>query len=237
MPCLVTPFRSRRSLPVLVLCLLTTVSTGLGSCAQRSDRPHDVVGIPGGSDAGTESVPGPADPIARDAPGLHNLVAFHDGVISGSVPEGPDGFDSLQGLGVRTIVSVDGAVPDVAAARLRGMRYIHLPIGYDGFDETRRAELTRAVLDGLSNGAVYIHCHHGQHRGPAAALTALLNLGTIDQVEASAWLDRCGVAYRGLRNAVQNAEPAHPEDIQSAPPLQEVAETKSLSRLMAEVDG
>lgn len=213
MPCLVTPFRSRRPLPVLVLCLLTTVSTGLGSCAQRSDRPHDVVGIPGGSDAGTGTVPGPADPIARDAPGLHNLVAFHDGVISGSVPEGPEGFDSLQGLGVRTIVSVDGAVPDVAAARLRGMRYIHLPIGYDGFDETRRAELTRAVLDGLSNGAVYIHCHHGVHRSAGAAAAVAVGAGWstpkvgIERMRVSGTSPR----YAGLFTCVERSTRLDPD--------------------------
>ena len=50
------------------------------------------------------SAPATADPAARDLPGLHNVVAFHDGFWSGSVPEGDAGFASLKALGVRTII-------------------------------------------------------------------------------------------------------------------------------------
>src|SRR5262245_171423 len=45
----------------------------------------------------------------RDYSGLHNVVAFHDGFYSGSVPEGDAGFDTITAMGVRTIISVDGA--------------------------------------------------------------------------------------------------------------------------------
>lgn len=40
---------------------------------------------------------------------------------------------------------------------------IHLPIGYNGFDENRRLELVRATRDAIQEGPVYIHCHHGKH--------------------------------------------------------------------------
>ena len=55
-----------------------------------------------------------ADQKPRDYPGLHNVVAYHDGYYSGSVPEGAEGFDALAGMGIKTIISVDGAEPDVA---------------------------------------------------------------------------------------------------------------------------
>ncbi len=73
----------------------------------------------------------------------------------------------LAKLGVKTIVSVDGIAPNVEAAKKYGMRYVHVPIGYDGIDESAQALLTRVATD--IKGTIYIHCHHGKHRGPAAA--------------------------------------------------------------------
>ena len=75
------------------------------------------------------------DSAPKNFPGLSNVVAFHDGFYSGSAPAGDAGFDSLSSLGIKTILSVDGAMPDVELADKYGMRYVHLPIGYDGFDD------------------------------------------------------------------------------------------------------
>ena len=44
------------------------------------------------------AMPAPASTMPADYPGLHNLVAFHDGLISGSAPEGDVGLDSLAKL-------------------------------------------------------------------------------------------------------------------------------------------
>ena len=123
------------------------------------------------------TLPTMSDQSPRDYPGIHNAVAFHDGFISGSVPEGEAGFETLAAMGVKTIISVDGAVPDVDMARARGLRYIHLPIGYNGFDEQRRLELARATRDAMNDGAVYIHCHHGKHRSAGAAAVVIASLG------------------------------------------------------------
>lgn len=146
---------------------------------------------------------------ATDFPGVHNAVAFGDGLISGGVPEGDAGFDTLARLGVGTIISVDGAVPDVARAERRGMRYVHLPIGYNGFDEPRRLQIIRATRDGLERGTVYIHCHHGKHRGAAAAAAAAVGLG---KATPDAMVERMKVAgtspsYSGLYACVRAATP------------------------------
>ncbi|MCA9300501.1 MAG: hypothetical protein KDA28_15630, partial [Phycisphaerales bacterium] len=84
---------------------------------------------------------------------------------------------SLRAMGVHTIISVDGAVPDVERAATYGLRYVHLPIGYGGFDEERRLQLVRATRDGRREGPVYVHCHHGQHRSAGAAATVVASLG------------------------------------------------------------
>lgn len=52
---------------------------------------------------------------------LHNVIEVTPGVINGSAPEGQAGFDALAKMGVKTIISVDGVVPDIDAATNRGM--------------------------------------------------------------------------------------------------------------------
>jgi hypothetical protein len=63
---------------------------------------------------------------------LPNLVRVHEKVISGGLPEGDAAFQELAALGVKTIISVDGMTPDVGMAAKHGLRYVHLPHGYDG---------------------------------------------------------------------------------------------------------
>jgi hypothetical protein len=144
--------------------------------------------------------PALVDERPRDYPGLHNVVAYHDGFYSGSVPEGDAGFDTIAGMGVRTIISVDGAEPDVVRAAARGMRTIHLPIGYNGFDERRKLQLVRATRDALREGPVYIHCHHGRHRsaGAAGAIVASLGWATPEDMTARMKISGTSPSYRGL---------------------------------------
>lgn len=154
------------------------------------------------------TVPGPPSPDAAapvDAPGLHNVVAFGPEVLSGSMPEGDDGFDSLKAWGIRTIVSVDGSVPEVGRAKARDMRYVHLPIGYHGFDEARKLELARAVRD--LPRPVYIHCHHGKHRSAGAAAAVGVTLGWLTAEQAVARMKVAGTApsYEGLYRCTASA--------------------------------
>lgn len=128
-----------------------------------------------------------------------------DKVSTGSTPTTQAAFDSLKDSGVKTIISVDAARPDAAAASRSGLRYIHLPIGYDGITDQRALQLAKAVRD--SPGKVYVHCHHGKHRGPAAAAIACLTTGMIDSQQAVRVLRRAGTSelYTGLYQAIETA--------------------------------
>ncbi|TAJ03448.1 MAG: hypothetical protein EPO68_17320 [Planctomycetota bacterium] len=141
--------------------------------------------------------PGADAPKPADFDGLHNVVAYSDGLYSGSAPEG-HGLESLADMGIRTVVSVDGAQPDVDAARALGLRYVHLPIGYDGMDETRKLELARVVRD--LPGPIYVHCHHGKHRSAGAAAAIAVMLGRLSNEQALARMKVSGTApnYTGL---------------------------------------
>lgn len=143
------------------------------------------------------------EPLA-DPPGIHNLFALGTNVFSGSTPEGEDGFAALRKLGVKTIVSVDGAKPDVALAKKHGMRYVHLPHGYDGINTNLQVQLAK-VGDALS-GPIYVHCHHGRHRGPAAAALICMWKDGWTSEQADAWLRAAGTSshYSGLYQALKN---------------------------------
>ncbi|GIK16137.1 MAG: hypothetical protein BroJett003_11010 [Planctomycetota bacterium] len=170
-----------------------------------------------------------------EAPGLHNIVRVTDKVISGSLPEGVEGFESLRKMGVKTVISVDGAPPDVEGAKREGMRYVHLPIGYNGISKARKLELARALRD--LPGPIYVHCHHGRHRSPAAAAAATVALGEITPQEGERILKTAGTSpdYRGLYACVREARPASAQELAAASgEFPEIAKTPSFVQAMVE---
>ena len=207
----------RRSHAVASLLCVTMISA-LVACAGGSGR-----GGSGAADATVEANRAALAPIAmptvaetkpRDYPGIHNAVAYHPGFISGSQPEGDKGdknagFKTLAAMGIRTIITVDGAEPNVEEAKKYGMKYIHLPIGYNGFDEERELQLTRATRDAMKDGPVYIHCHHGKHRSAGAAATIATNLGWETAEQGVARMNVSGTAanYTGLFACAAEARP------------------------------
>jgi protein tyrosine phosphatase (PTP) superfamily phosphohydrolase (DUF442 family) len=169
-----------------------------------------------------------------DVPGIERLMRVADRIYSGGEPAGDEGFRTLQKLKIKTIVSVDGARPDVERARQYGIRYVHIPVGYDGITAAAAASLTRVVRE--VDGPIFIHCHHGQHRGPAAAAIACRAAGLLDAQGAEDILKRAGTSrdYAGLWRDVRQFVPP-PLDA-PLPPLHEVAPVSSLASLMAQLD-
>ncbi len=159
----------------------------------------------------TPPPPDPApslDPVLiGDRPGLHNVIRLTDTLYSGSAPDGEAGFRSLRDLGVTTVISVDGAAPDAATAKTFGLRYDHLPVGYDGIPSETAKRLARVLAAAGRDGPVYVHCHHGMHRGPAAAVAGLRCLdGRCSAAQALAVLKMAGTdpKYAGLYRDVEN---------------------------------
>ncbi len=137
---------------------------------------------------------------------LPNALKLHPKVISGGMPEGEAAFAELKSFGVRTIISVDGAKPNTELANRFGMRYVHLPHGYDGIPEGRTLELAKALRE--CDGPVYLHCHHGKHRSPAAAAVACAAIGLIRPQDAVGVLELAGTNknYRGLYESAEKAK-------------------------------
>lgn len=146
-------------------------------------------------------LPPEARPIA--VTGLHNVFSIGPSLFSGSSPDDEAAFASLAKLGVKHILSVDGSRPKVDLAHKYGMAYIHIPHGYDGINSNTAARIVKAAR--TADGPLYVHCHHGLHRGPvAAAVICMANLGwTPGQGEA--WLKTAGTGsnYVGLYETVR----------------------------------
>lgn len=137
---------------------------------------------------------------------LHNLHQYNNNLFSGSEPADESAFKKLNELGVKTIISVDGAKPKLDLAHKYGMRYVHIPIQYSGINEEQSCSLAKAVRD--MTGPIYVHCHHGKHRGPAAASLSLVLLGVWDNQTAIKALEESGTGkhYVGLYQTANDAK-------------------------------
>jgi len=177
----------------------------------------------------------PADgPTEKEYPALHSLFQITERIYSGGEPVGPDAFESLARLGIKTIVSVDGAQPNVAEAKKHGLRYVHIPIGYDGVSTNAGLAFTRLVNE--VEGPIYFHCHHGTHRGPAAAAVACIAAGDATPQSAIGILRKAGTGtnYVGLWRDV--AAFTQPRPDVALPELVEVAKVGSMVAAMASID-
>lgn len=170
----------------------------------------------------------------RVAPRIDNFLKITDRIYTGGEPQQESVFADLAALGIRTLVSVDGARPDIDLAHKHALRYVHIPIGYDGIDAEAGLSLARLARD--AEAPFYIHCHHGKHRGPAAAAVIGLTTGEVDQDSARDILERAGTGkeYVGLWKAVEGYEvPAKGTEL---PDLVEVAELDSLVVAMDQIE-
>lgn len=170
----------------------------------------------------------------RIYPELPNFLKISEEIYSGGEPVNTESYIKLSQLGIKTIVSVDGAQPDVETARKYGLRYVHIPFGYDGIDTNAGLALTRLVRE--AEGPFYIHCHHGLHRGPAAAAVACIASGVVDNKGAIEILEKAGTSkdYIGLWQDVKNFQ--IPVENIPLPELVEIAEVSSFEASMAKMD-
>jgi len=170
-------------------------------------------------------------------PGIHNVVAYSDGIYSGGVPEGEEGFATLKAMGIKTILSVDGGQPETDLASKFGFRYVHLPISYDGMDKQRTLEIARVIRD--LPQPIYIHCHHGKHRSAAATGAALVTLGTLTREEAIMRMKVSGTSpnYPGLYQCTTDAQMATDEELNAVSnEFPEHWKTSGLVEAMVEID-
>lgn len=198
-----------------------------------------LVAIGGAKADGPEgATPGGDGPRKMAIGGIDNFYRLGPDLYSGAQPEGEAAFEALKRLGIRTIVTVDGARPDVEAARRHGLRYVHLPFGYDGIPPEKVVALAKAARE--LPGPIYVHCHHGKHRGPAAAAICGLAKGGWSREQARGWLEEAGTdpAYKGLYDSMAAFEAPSEEELKRLGEVDfpEQADVPGLVEVMVEVD-
>ena len=173
-----------------------------------------------------------------NAPGLQNVFRLGDNLYSGSAPDDEAGFSSLARLGVKTVISVDAATPDLEMARQFGLRYVHLPISYSSIPRETIVKLVRTACE--LPGPIYLHCHHGHHRGPAAAVALWRCLDksvTADQAHAALTTLGAGKRFTGLYASVKElVRPKAAELDADRSELLQVSTVRPLAKTMAEID-
>lgn len=187
----------------------------------------------------------PAPVIAPGEPGSKTTAEVHHvpvlvagpGLFSGPSPVEAHDFEELKALGVKTIISVDGARPELELAKAEGMRYVHIPVGYHGVSRDQTLAIARAIKD--LPGPVYVHCHHGKHRGPTAVATAAIALGRINTEQAVAFMTVAQTApsYTGLWQCAREMDVVETSELDgAAADFPEVAPVGDMVTAMVEVD-
>lgn len=214
--------------PTLLRFALTSIGLVFVACQQSA--------VHGRADAAmTAPAVGADKPV--QLPGVHNIVSYAPGLVCGGVPEGEEGLHTLAAMGIKTIVSVDGATPDVPGAEKLGIRYVHLPISYDTVTPARQKELAQAISS--VEGPVYLHCHHGKHRSAAALGSALVLAGKLTPAQAEERMKVSGTAkeYTGLWKAVAEARPLDASQLKIDPKtLPSISKVTGMVATMSEID-
>ncbi|MGQ0554211.1 MAG: cytochrome c [Planctomycetota bacterium] len=217
---------------VLFVTAACSSEAGVGSqSAQQSSPP---AAAPAAAPVTSAASAGHADDHHDSV--IHNLRRWSDKLVQGAQPEGEAAFKELAAMGIKTAISVDGAIPAVELAAKYGITYVHVPIGYDGIDADAQARIVKAAQE--SQGPVFMHCHHGLHRGPAAAAVARMALEGVAKEQAYADLKEsgCSPAYDGLYKVVDNFVPPTPAALAALGPLPSKVVPQGVQAAMVDID-
>ena len=149
------------------------------------------------------------DEVAQQPSPIENVHWINPELTSGAGPVSETDFEYLKELGFKTIVSVDGEQPNVLLAKEFGLRYVHVPLPYSGIPVDSSRQLTKVMAE--CEKPIYIHCHHGLHRGPAAAAICGIVQGHFTNDAAVQFLHDVGTdpAYVGLYRDVHDFRPVN----------------------------
>ena len=168
-----------------------------------------------------------------------NVMHFYkigDALYSGNAPNSAAFFQELKKAGIRSLISVDGATPRLPEAKAVGMQYRHVPIAYSTITEAEQAKIL-AAYDELPK-PVYIHCHHGKHRGPAAAMIIARQVLYWNSAQAEQAMKKIGTSshYKGLYKSVGKYKRLSKSKIKAAGPIPEKAAVDDFTSSMAVMD-
>jgi protein tyrosine phosphatase (PTP) superfamily phosphohydrolase (DUF442 family) len=143
-----------------------------------------------------------------DLPGVQRVTRFSDRLYRGAQPQDVKGMLELRKLGVTAIIAVEEPDKDeIDAGAKAGIRVVNIPTEYGGFPQAVVDELVATYRK--ADETIYVHCHHGKHRGGAAAAILRMTFEGIPQLEAVQELAElgCSKRYPGLYETVRKYRP------------------------------
>jgi protein tyrosine phosphatase (PTP) superfamily phosphohydrolase (DUF442 family) len=189
----------------LLLAVVAAASAGFSACTdvRASRAPAQPLAFDEGTAYERARAISLPERLASEPTGLHNVYPLSASIISGGQPHDRAALAAIAAMGVKTILSVDGKTPDAEGASELGMRYVHVPVQYRGITQDELLKISKTFRE--AEGPFYVHCFHGQHRGPAAAAIGRLVLDGASREQALAEMRQwCGTSekYEGLYRAV-----------------------------------
>lgn len=144
-------------------------------------------------------------------PGLHMLGRVHAGLYRGGSPAGEDGYASLRGLGIKTIITLrpGGGEPELAARF--GMRQISIPMFPERPPTPGQQEKFLALLSDTGLWPLYVHCARGRDRTGVMLALYRVRVDDWSRAAAIAEMERFGHSHREYP-ALEDFISALPED-------------------------
>lgn len=160
--------------------------------------------------SGSQSTTSKADASTlspHESHALHNLHQLTPDLYSAAEPVGDPAYAELAALGIKTVISVDGIAPNKQLAQRYGIEVVHIPTTYDGITETQSRALAHAMA--TMPRPIFVNCHHGKHRGPAALCVGAIGSGDITNTQAMEFMtiSQTSPKYKGLWKAAETAKP------------------------------
>ncbi|MCA9277029.1 MAG: hypothetical protein KDA29_13490 [Phycisphaerales bacterium] len=146
-------------------------------------------------------------PASHEEHALHNLHQLTPDLWSAGEPVGEPAYAELAALGIKTVISVDGVAPNKQLAQRYGIEVVHIPTTYDGITEEQSRALAHAMA--TMPRPIFVNCHHGKHRGPAALCVGAIGSGDISNAQALEFMTiaKTSPKYKGLWKAAETARP------------------------------
>lgn len=96
-------------------------------------------------------------------PGLSNVGKVAPGIYRGAQLR-PNGYATLRGMGIRTVINLRARQGEKAAVESAGMRSIEVPIRITKKVDARRVRRVIALMTDRANQPVFVHCAQGKDR-------------------------------------------------------------------------
>jgi len=154
-----------------------------------------------------------AEPL--EGPGLENLHRVSAGLYRGAQPD-REGFETLAGMGIRTVVNLRADHSDTLLVEGLGLEYVEIPMTPDKVTDGQVAAFLEVARDPLL-APVFVHCQHGADRTGVMVAAYRVAVEGWKREEAIAEMTRGGFGYHSVwKGLVEYMRTFDPERVGSA---------------------